>query len=293
MGHVTPMAGRGCRIRAEETDLVDLGDMCLHYRDLGDRTAPVALVLHGLMGHGWEWDTLTSRLSRSHRVIAPDQRGHGFSEWSSDYSVDAFAADAIELLDHLGAKDVRLIGSSVGGLAGMLVAARRPDLVARLVLVDVGPDSFASPAVALLRARLLARTGEAHRSVDEAVARWTDADPSLQHDAVRAFLQRSFARDPADQLVWSFDGVGLEALFVDGVSSPTQWGAIDDLLAPTLLIRGDVSSVMTRPMADQMADRLLHFDGLVEIGGAAHDLALQAPIAVAHHFCEYLERADP
>ena len=285
------MVGRTSRCRSERTDLLEVGEICLHYRDVGAATSPTVLVLHGLMGHAWEWEVLVGRVGTSHRVIAPDLRGHGFSEWSRDYSIDALATDAIELLEHVGSKEVRLVGHSIGGLAAMLVAARRPDLVSALILVDASPDGLSVPAVAeQLRATLRRRSAETYRSLEEAVAQWADADPSLQRGLVREFLARSFAQDAERRLVWAFDAVGLDELLVDGIEPALLWGAIDDLTAPTLLIRGHGSGMTTRPMVDQMADRLLRFDGLVEIGGASHDLALQAPIAVTHHCAEYLER---
>lgn len=136
----------------------------LHYRDAGDANAPLAVVLHGIMGHSWEWDTLVESLARDHRVVALDQRGHGRSEWASDYSLDAMMRDLQGLIERVGSGAAILCGHSMGGIVAMELAATRPELVARLVIIDVGPQSLAtewgrSELPAMLAAMAYARYG--------------------------------------------------------------------------------------------------------------------------------------
>ena len=272
---------------------MDLGDLCIHYRRLGGPSRPAALVLHGLMAHAWQWDTLVRQLATTHDVVVPDLRGHGFSEWSADYTAEALAGEATALLEHLDLRDVDIVASSIGGSAGMLLAARRPDLVRRLVLVESAPDAFEEGPIAERFLELLRhRAWESFASVDEAVDRWLEADPRSKRENIFEFLRRSLVSDGDGRLIWTFDALGLAGRVGSGIEGPLLWGAIDDLVAPTLVIRGHASEVLPRATADQMIDRLLHPQPLVEIGGAAHDLASQAPIAVAHHCCGFLTGPD-
>jgi pimeloyl-ACP methyl ester carboxylesterase len=85
--------------------------------------------LHGLAGHGAEWDVLQARIPAD----APDLRTYG--------SRDEYVADVVELI---GGEPVLLIGQSLGGHTAMLVAARRPELVERLVVIEASPEQDAS-----------------------------------------------------------------------------------------------------------------------------------------------------
>jgi pimeloyl-ACP methyl ester carboxylesterase len=84
-----------------------------------------------------DWDAIADSMSRDRLVYCPDLRGHGRSDWPGDYSLKAMANDVVGMLDALGGP-VDLVGHSMGGLVACLVASRRPDLVCRLVLEDVG-----------------------------------------------------------------------------------------------------------------------------------------------------------
>ncbi|MBT2446853.1 alpha/beta hydrolase [Streptomyces sp. ISL-43] len=105
---------------------------------------PAALLLHGLMGRAFHWAGTARWLGASRRVVAFDQRGHGQSERppagsgsSTSYAREAFVADAEAVIEQLGLAPVALIGHSMGALTAWQLAARRPDLVAALVICDM------------------------------------------------------------------------------------------------------------------------------------------------------------
>ncbi|MCY0936145.1 alpha/beta fold hydrolase [Streptomyces sp. H34-S4] len=106
---------------------------------------PAALLLHGLMGRALHWSGTARWLGASRRVVALDQRGHGLSERppaaghgsSIAYGREAFVADAEAAVEQLGLAPVTLIGHSMGALTAWQLAARRPDLVAALVICDM------------------------------------------------------------------------------------------------------------------------------------------------------------
>jgi pimeloyl-ACP methyl ester carboxylesterase len=98
------------------------------------------LLLHGLAGHADEWAQTASWLTARCRVVALDARGHGRTErLPDDVSRDALVGDAAFLVERLSLQPVVVVGQSVGGLTAMSVAARHPDLVRGVVLVDASP----------------------------------------------------------------------------------------------------------------------------------------------------------
>lgn len=118
------------------TDAVEL-----HHRIDGE--GPDLVLLHGGGGSGEELTDLRDRLAARHRVISPDQRGHGASPWAEPFTYATMAEDTAVLLDRLGVRSADLVGWSDGGIVALLVARDRPDLVRRVVAigadVDVGP----------------------------------------------------------------------------------------------------------------------------------------------------------
>ncbi|WP_327168273.1 alpha/beta hydrolase [Streptomyces subrutilus] len=100
---------------------------------------PGVLLLHGLMGRAFHWTGTARWLAERHRVVALDQRGHGQSERpaAGPYTREAFVADAEAAVEQLGLAPVTLIGHSMGALTAWQLAARRPDLVAAVVICDM------------------------------------------------------------------------------------------------------------------------------------------------------------
>src|SRR5207237_1359325 len=105
--------------------------------------APVVLCLHGLMRNSRDFGDLATHLAARYRVIAPDIRGRGFSDRDrnfNNYTIPVYLQDVGALLAGLGVTSVSIVGTSMGGLMAMVLAATEPPLVARIVLNDVGPE---------------------------------------------------------------------------------------------------------------------------------------------------------
>ena len=261
----------------------------LHYRELGDPPAPSVVMVHGIMGHSWEWDTLLEALTEDFRVFVPDQRGHGASEWATDYTVAAFADDLAELIRGTGPTPVRVVGHSLGGMAALLLAADRPDVVEQLVVIDVGPDTLSSQFGAEELPGMLAAMAEAsYADVDEAVTEWLAGDPYAREPLLRHYVEHGLVPRRDGRLVWRFDGAGLGRQAEAGFGTEDQlWSAVDGIAGPTLIIRGEHSPLLSHDAAARMVRRLR--DGrLAEIRDGAHDLGVQQPEAVAARCLEFL-----
>jgi pimeloyl-ACP methyl ester carboxylesterase len=146
----------------------------LHHRIEG--SGPDLVMLHGGAGGISDLDALRARLAPGHRVISPDQRGHGRSIDPGEISYAAMAADTAALLDGLGVRAADVVGWSDGGVVGLLLTRDRPDLVGRLVsisgnLANDAEQPFITPAArayldGLTPARLAVPEGRAEAFPD-------------------------------------------------------------------------------------------------------------------------------
>ena len=111
--------------------------VALHYEDRGDAARPV-LVFSNSLGTDFRiWDAVVALLGDRFRYVRYDKRGHGLSEATpAPYTMDDHIGDLESLLDHLGVKACTVIGLSVGGVIAQGLAAKRPDLVKAMVLMD-------------------------------------------------------------------------------------------------------------------------------------------------------------
>ncbi|WP_344627607.1 alpha/beta hydrolase [Kitasatospora arboriphila] len=119
----------------------------LAYRESGAPGAPPLVLLHALGERRPDWGAVAPALARHRRVYAPDLRGHGRTEWPGEYSLEAMRDDVLALLDTLGLDVVDLVGHSMGGVVGYLLAQQQPHRVRRLVLEDAPPPLPRVPSV--------------------------------------------------------------------------------------------------------------------------------------------------
>jgi lipase len=140
----------------------------LHLHEWGDRAAPPLVCLHGVNAHGRRFRKLAEeRLAQRFRVVAPDLRGHGFSEWDPPWTIATHAHDVLETLDDIGIRRADFVGHSFGGRLLLELAALVPERVARAALLD--PAIQILPHVGLDFAER-ERTDHAFASVEEAIA---------------------------------------------------------------------------------------------------------------------------
>ncbi len=129
------------------------------YYEWGDAENPrVVICVHGLGRNGRDFDVIAEALAPTHRVLAVDMPGRGQSDWLSnpgDYAFPAYLTTLTALIARSNAVDVDWIGTSMGGLLGIVIAAQPNSPIRRLVVNDVGPQ---------LEAAALARIGTLHRA---------------------------------------------------------------------------------------------------------------------------------
>jgi len=240
----------------------------LNTADLGDHGSRVVFC-HGLFGQGKNFTAIGKALAESHRVTLVDMPDHGRSPRTDGFDYLKYADHVAELLDPND--PVALVGHSMGGKVAMLVALRRPDLVERLVVVDVAPVPYDHAAeferyIAAMRAIDLATLG----SRNEADAALLDAVPSAM---VRGFLLQSLRRE-GDGWEWllNLDVLGRDLDLITG------WPEVDAAPydGPVLWVGGADSRYVSTEHVAAM-DRLFPRNRRVTVKGAGHWVHSEQP----------------
>jgi esterase len=123
---------------------VRLDGNLFRYRETGDSSGPVLVLLHALGEDASDWDEVADALSNRYRVLALDQRGHGQSEYTARYSFELMRDDLRDFVDALGLEQFSLMGHSMGGLVALLFTEEHPERVQRLVIEDAAPPAGSS-----------------------------------------------------------------------------------------------------------------------------------------------------
>jgi len=236
----------------------------------GDPSNPRVLVcVHGLTRQGRDFDTLARDLCGEYRVICPDVVGRGRSDRLPDamgYGIPTYVADMVALVARLGVPQVDWVGTSMGGLIGLGLAALptaagSPGLVRKLVLNDVGPTIEPSS---------LQRIG----SYLGRPAHWATVDEAA--DALRAVslgfgphTREEWLALTRPQLVQHDSGNGYKSHYDPAIAVPFKaatpemaamgeallWQSYDRLTCPTLLLRGAESDLLSPATAQAMTQR--------------------------------------
>ncbi|KHJ41259.1 tetratricopeptide repeat protein [Trichuris suis] len=175
-----------------------------------DPSSRPALILHGLFGHKGNWRSMASALQRklSNRIYTADLRNHGDSPHHPSMTVDEMAKDVINLIDHLDltTNGLSLIGHSLGGRVAAFVALRQPELIQRLLLVDVSPREMDRPdriitdaLKAVKKCRLRGDHTEVRRNA------FKDLMETLNNKEVTEFLLTSLKAKKGEPSTWKFN----------------------------------------------------------------------------------------
>ena len=253
------------------------------YWEWGDAANPRVLVCaHGLARQGRDFDTLARSLCTDYRVVCPDVVGRGQSDALADpmaYQVSTYVADMVTLIARLNAATLHWVGTSMGGLIGMVLAGLPNSPIQRLVLNEIGPT---------IQPEAVARIGT-YLGVPQ---HWATLD-----EAADALLAISQGFGPHTRAQWLAltrpmlkpDGAGFKLHYDMNIAQPIRamtpqdaatgeavlWHSYDHITCPTLLLRGADSDLLTAATAQAMTQRGPKARG-VEFAGVGH-----APTLVA------------
>lgn len=258
----------------------------LYYRDYaGSADRPPLLCLHGLTRNSRDFVAFAERYAGRFRVIAPDFRGRGMSDRDPQparYLPPTYAADVLQLLDELEIEQAVFVGTSLGGLVTLLVAAMQPQRIAAVVLNDVGPDIDPRGIE-----RIRTYVGKPMRFADwdeaaEYFAKINRNVPASHDHADWIRAARRMCREDGDGLILDYDMAIAEPFNQgDDGASFDLWPLYRQLAdVPLLIVRGELSDLLSASGAKAMLEA--HPDAeLVTVTGVGHAPDLTEPEAVA------------
>ena len=215
-------------------------------------TSEACLLLHGSTGNAYVWERVARELSKHMRVIAPDLRGHGESDWANPpaYRCGDFAGDIASLIDALSLKQVSIVAHSMSVFHTLRHAASQPAGLRKLVLVDIEPTGRAEHREIL---RAAGRKPERRfRSVDEAVERERRIIPAADEELVRQFVEHNL-RELAEtaELTYRYDPATLAQF-----DCYDEWDRLATIQCPTLILYGTESLLVSPDTMRRAADEL-------------------------------------
>lgn len=249
--------------------------------------APQVVLLHGGGQNAHTWDTVALALGRP--LLALDLPGHGHSgDVDPDRPVGprSFAEDAAVAIREHAPNAAAVVGMSLGGLTALELTVVAPELVRRLVMVDVTPGADrekASDVVAFLAGP------ESFASFDEILERTVAFNPTRSESSLRrGILHNAYERDDG-QWVWRHQ----RSRPVEGQRADLDFAAMwDDLAAvdvPLLLLLGDRSPVVDETDRQMFAERQPDAE-IVTVADAGHSIQGDQPLVLAEHLDRFLDR---
>ncbi|NNG03648.1 MAG: alpha/beta hydrolase [Inquilinus sp.] len=248
----------------------------------GAGSLPTLICAHGLTRNGRDFDTLAEALKGDRQVVCPDIVGRGKSDWLPDpalYGYPQYLADMTALIARLDVPAVDWVGTSMGALIGMMLAAQPQSPIRRLVMNDAGP---LIPAAALQRIADYVGADPTFLAPDalEIYLRHIHAPFGSLTDQQWAHLTEHSARRRDDGMIGLAYDAGIGQAFAGEITDVDLWPVWDRVNCPVLVLRGAESDLLTPEIAGQMQTR-----GpktlVVEMPGCGHAPALMADDQIA------------
>jgi pimeloyl-ACP methyl ester carboxylesterase len=235
-------------------------NLSLYYRNYGCGD-DVVVCLPGLTRNSKDFHPIAKYLSTRYRILCPDLRGRGKSDWDPEwlqYQPATYTDDIWDLVDQLGVSQFTIIGTSLGGLLAMLMAAQRPQQIRAIVLNDVGPE--VDPVG---YARILASADRQHKlenwqqAAQQCRETYELAFPSMPATFWDDFARNSYRQNADGELDYDMDpNIGQAILKGDMrrvAGSPVDpWEAFKAVNMPCLVLRGELSDILSREIVQRM-----------------------------------------
>ena len=253
--------------------------MKLHYRELGEGQPLV--ILHGLFGNSDNWQTHAKKLSEYFRVILVDQRNHGHSDWSNEFSYDLMAKDLNELFIDLNLKKAIVLGHSMGGKTAIRFTQLYPSKIEKLIVVDIGVKEYPMHHEEILKGL---------HSIDlEKVTTRSEAEEILSKyipsNGVRQFLLKNLYWIEKGKLAWRMNIPVLEKKMPEILTILPN----NEIFNSTLFIRGMLSNYILDEDIPQLEDQFTDFQ-IVSIENAGHWVHAEAPLEFIEKVLEFCLR---
>ena len=249
----------------------------------GSESDPTALLLHGNGGHAHWWDALVPALVPGWRLVAPDLRGHGESDWAEPprYRLEDFARDLTSVHDALAPGRMVLVGHSMGGRVAAWYGTTHPERVRGLVLLDSRMNRVRRKEAAGWRARVAGmRVGRGYATRDQALAafRFVPDEVAVSPAIVADLAHHAIVeRGPGD---WTFR-FDRAVLSLEGDGAGDLFPRLGRLSCPVLVMAGAASWIMDAAQRDAMTAAIPDCALRVFPGGHHFLVAQPGPVGLA------------
>ena len=260
----------------------------LHYRDYagGDPNQPPILCLPGLTRNARDFEPVADRFAGEWRVMAVDFRGRGLSDpdpQPANYLPPTYARDVLKLLDQLGIADAVFIGTSLGGLTTMIIAAMEEERIAGALINDIGPE-VAPGGIERIRTYV----GRQSRFADYAEAgqafasRASDVYPDWNAYEWERFARRC-CRENGGGVEFDYDMAIAEPFAkANEATQPNLWPLLHNLQGkPVTVLRGELSDLFDAEVAERMVAELGEDAELVTVPRVGHAPSFDEPESIA------------
>ena len=191
--------------------------MVLHSLILGN--GEPLIILHGFLGMGDNWKSLANKFAENYQVHLVDQRNHGRSFHSDDFSYELMTEDLMNYMRHHGLEGAYILGHSMGGKTGMLFSVEYPEKVKKLIVADIGPKYYPPHHQSILDAlgEVDFSTMKSRGEIEETLKKY------IPEMGIRQFLLKSVYRKSRDELAFRFNFPVLEDQYDEvGVALPPR-----------------------------------------------------------------------
>lgn len=257
--------------------------MTLHYRKLGESastTEPSIIILHGVFGTSDNWQTFGKTLSEQYQVFLVDQRNHGQSPHSDQFDYPAMANDLKEFVTEHSLTQSVVLGHSMGGKAAMFFAVYYPEMLSKLIVVDIAPRSYPVHHQSVLEG-LGAVAIDDLQSRQEAEAQMK---PHVADKGVRQFLLKNLKRTDAG-FSWKLNlPVIRDNIEAIGVAVPDD----KSFSGPTLFVRGENSDYV-QDEDESLIKRVFPAAQIATISKAGHWIHAEQPEALLKVVTDFLQ----
>ncbi len=273
-------------------------DFYIHAEGWGDPSAPPIVLLHGggQTHHSWG-DTARRLAEKGWYAISYDARGHGNSSWSAEgnYLVDALVSDLTTIIRQIGGKPA-LIGASMGGITSLVLDGESDEsLASAVVLVDIAPKAE-QKGIERIFSFMSAHMESGFASLEEAAAAVAAYLPqrAKEYDYSRLEKNLRFRNgryywhwDPTMLRVWKNATPDQQIAYEDRLFSAAQ-----QLKAPTLIVRGGMSDVVSDRVMAEFLDTVPQVRSMT-VSGAGHMVAGDSNHAFTNAVIQFLEEVYP
>jgi len=246
--------------------------------------SPQIVFVHGGAQNAHTWDTVALALGRP--ALAVDLPGHGHSDWRDDlaYSPVTNAEDVAIAVEALAPQAAVVVGMSLGGLTSLALAARRPDLVRKLVLVDVTPGVDRGKAKAIID---FVNGPQTFPSFDDIMKRTIEHNPTRTEASLRRGILHNARQLDDGSWAWRYDRRQREETgdLVERIDTGPLWDDLSSLTMSLVLARGALSPVVDDNDVAELKRRQPDAE-VVVFEGAGHSIQGDKPIELA----ELIER---